>query len=148
MYQTLLITHSWSRWAVLILAIIVIVQSWIGWQNGQNFTNGHRKMSLFLLIASHLQLILGLLLYFVYSPNGMKAFEQGVGFVMTDSNLRFWAVEHISTMLIAIVLIQIGYSKAKRATDSVLKHKHLAIFTTIGIVLILLRISWTPLFRF
>lgn len=147
MYSFLLYAHSWTRWIVLFLIVAVVIQSWLGWLNQQKFTNTHRKFSLFLLIFSHLQLVMGLLLYFVYSPAVQQAFKD-FKFAMKDKTLRFWAVEHISMMLIAIILIQIGYSKAKRNKNDILKHKNLAIFTTIAIVVVLLRISWTPLFRF
>ncbi len=146
MYPYLVFAHSWLRWIFLALVVLVLVQSWLGYLNKQNFTEGNRKSSLFLLIATHLQLVLGLLLYGIFSPNTQQAFKD-FGAAMRDSNLRFWAVEHISVMLIGIVLIQIGYSKAKRATESQAKHWNLAIFTTIAVVLMLTRINWTPLFR-
>ncbi|TAE72745.1 MAG: cytochrome B [Bacteroidetes bacterium] len=147
MYSSLVFAHSWTRWIVLVLIVVVIVQSFLGWFNQQKFTSSHRKTSLMLLIFSHLQLVMGLLLYFVYSPNVQQAFKN-FKFAMKDKMLRFWAIEHISMMLIAIVLIQIGYSRAKRAKQDNAKHKSLAIFTTIAVVVILLGVNWTPLFRF
>ncbi len=146
MYSYLLFAHSWLRWVLLLLIVLVVVQSWLGYLNKQNFTEGNRKNSLFLLIVSHLQLVLGLLLYGIYSPNTQQAFKD-FGKAMKDANLRFWAVEHISVMLIGIVLIQIGYSRAKRATESQEKHWNLAIFTTIAVAIMLTRINWTVLFR-
>lgn len=147
MYSFLQYTHSWTRWIVLILIVLVLIQSWLGWLNQQKFTSTNRKSALFLLIFSHLQLVMGLLLYFVYSPNVQQAFKD-FKFAMKDKMLRFWAVEHISMMLIAIILIQIGYSRAKRIKNDTSKHKNLAIFTTIAVIVILLGINWTPLFRF
>ncbi len=147
MYPYLVYAHSWTRWIVLVLIVLVIFQSWLGWLNKQKFTNSNRKASIFLLIFSHLQLVMGLLLYFIYSPVVQQAFKD-FKVAMKDKSLRFWAVEHISMMLIAIVLIQIGYSRAKRASTDQAKHKSLAVFTTIAVVVILLGVNWTPLFRF
>jgi len=65
-----------------------------------------------------------------------------MGATMKDKNLRFWTVEHTSTMVLGIILITIGYSKAKRLSDAVAKHKSLAIFYGIGLLLILSRIPW------
>jgi predicted Na+-dependent transporter len=85
-------------------------------------------------------------LYFV-SPIISEALNSGE--VMKNPAYRFMAVEHISTMLLAIILIQVGRSLSKKATDAVVKHKRALIFFSIGMLLILSRIPWNaPLFRF
>lgn len=96
-------------------------------------------MALFTLIAAHLQLVFGLALYFV-SPITQAAFKSDE--IMSNATYRFYAVEHISIMLIAIVVITIGYSKSKRQTDDSKKFKTLSLFYAIGLVLALSRIPW------
>ncbi len=142
MYYTLLFIHSWLRWVVLILAIIVIVRSFSGWFGKKSFTKADNKNAIFFVSSMHLQLLIGLILYFVYSEVGYKAFQSGMGAVMSNKPLRYWAVEHISTMIIAVVLVQIGRTRSKRAKEAIQKHKNLAIFSLVGILLVLIRIPW------
>lgn len=142
MYYTLLFIHSWLRWVVLILAIIVIVRSFSGWFGKKAFTKADNKNAIFFVSSMHLQLLIGLILYFVYSEVGYKAFQSGMSAVMSNKSLRYWAVEHISTMIIAVVLVQIGRTRSKKAKEAIQKHKNLAIFSLLGIVLVLIRIPW------
>lgn len=143
MYYLSLFIHSWLRWGVLILALIVIFRSLNGWLNRKAYTPGDNLSAVLFISFMHLQLVIGLLLYFVYSPFGQQAFaNNGVGAVMKDGNLRFWAVEHITTMILAVVLAQVGRSRSKKAVEAIKKHKNLAIFTIIALVLVLIRVPW------
>src|SRR5690606_29530387 len=91
-----------------------------------------RKINLFAMISAHVQLLIGLILYFI-SP--------AVNFSnMGNAVTRYWNVEHISIMIISLVLITIGHSKSKKAVDAKAKHKAIAVFYTIGLVLILVGI--------
>jgi hypothetical protein len=104
------------------------------WQGRSGYTEGNRKLYLFTLIAVHTQLLIGLVLYFI-SPK--------VDFGLISEKLyRFYTVEHTAGMLIAIVLITIGYSRSKRATDAVKKQRLVGIFYGLGLVLILASIPW------
>jgi NADH:ubiquinone oxidoreductase subunit 2 (subunit N) len=100
------------------------------------------RISLFTLIVSHIQLLIGLVLYFV-SPYFSAFSEQGMGEIMKDSNLRLYLVEHPSIMIISIVLITMGYSKHKKKLSSTPKFKILAIFYTLALILMLSRIPWS-----
>lgn len=140
MYQLLVHTHSGLRWVVLATLIIVIVNS-IGKTNGSRaFTNKDRRLSMMALIFVHLQLIIGLILYFI-SPLVIFSGES-----MKNEILRFYLVEHLSLMLVAIILITVGYSRAKRAIDEGKKFKNILVFYLIGLILILISIPWP--FRF
>lgn len=140
MYTGLLHLHSVLRWAVLAVLLIVIVKSFIGWFGNKDYSKGDRKLSVVAVSATHLQILIGLILYFV-SPVVMRAMED-FGAAMKNAELRYWAMEHILVMLIAAVLITIGSAKAKRAADSVGKFKTQAIWFTITLILILSRIPW------
>lgn len=135
MHYTFLLLHSVVRYFVLILLLIVIVRSFTGWQNKKEFTGADNKFSLFLLIATHIQFLLGLVLYFV-SPIVIKS-----GASMKDPVARYWFVEHITIMLIAVVLITIGRSTSKRLAESTAKHKRLFVLNTIALVVIILAIA-------
>lgn len=134
MYEILQPLHSYLRYAVLILLIIVIVKSLIGWLGKQKYDKADNGLSLGLFISTHLQLTLGLILYFI-SPQ-----VQFVAGMMKDKTLRYWAVEHISVMLIAIILITLARITAKRMEGGTAKHRRMFIFNFIAFVLIVVSI--------
>jgi len=134
MYTGLLHTHSGLRWIALLLLVASVITALQKWQGQSGYTDGNRKLYLFTLISVHLQLVIGLILYFI-SPK--------VDFsMMSDKIYRFYTVEHITGMLIAIILITIGYSRSKRATDALTKQRLVAIFYGIGLLIILSMIPW------
>lgn len=135
MYPSLLLLHSALRYLVLLFLLIVIIRSYMGWQKKDAYTSGDNKLSLFLFIFTHTQLLAGLLLYFV-SP--MVVFS---GTSMKDSMLRYWLVEHNTMMLIAIVLITMARITAKKLADPVAKHKRLFIFNVIALFIIVAAIA-------
>lgn len=140
MYTGLLHLHSALRYLVLILLIISIIKAFSGWFGKRTFTASDRKLSLFTMIGIHTQLLVGLILYFI-SPT-VKAALADMGQAMQDAVLRFWAVEHISTNIIAIILITVGYSTAKRAEADRTKFIRIALFYLIGFILIMAVIPW------
>ena len=136
MYEGLLHAHSGLRWIVLVLIVWALFKSVSGWVGKKEFQKGDRLAALLALIFTHIQLLIGLGLYFI-SPK--VSFESGV---MESQLLRFYTVEHMSMMIIAIALITIGFSTAKRMADSVAKHKRIAIMYGIGLLLIIASIPW------
>ncbi|UYZ63558.1 hypothetical protein [Hymenobacter weizhouensis] len=153
MYPTVLLLHSWTRWLVVVFGLIALFRAFGGWQGRRPWAGADNGMGAAFVGSMHLQLLLGLLLYFGLSPLGLKAMENGMGAAMKDPQLRFWGVEHIITMVLAVVAAQVGRSLSKRATDPVLKHKKAFIWFAIALVLVLLMIPWgiwnpaRPLFR-
>jgi hypothetical protein len=135
MYNGLLITHSYLRYIVLILLVAVIIGSLIGVSSKKPYTETDNKLGLFLFISTHLQLLVGLILFFV-SPA-----VQFSGAAMKDATTRYWLVEHNTAMIIAIVLITLARSTSKRMTDSGAKHKRMLIFNLIALAIIIVAIS-------
>lgn len=135
MLDLLVLTHSVIRYFVLIFLLVVIVRSFIGWQQKSNYASLDDKFSLWLFIFTHTQLLIGLILYFV-SP--VVIFS---GASMKDSIARYWLVEHVSMMLIAVVLITMARITAKKMTEAVAKHKRLFIFNAIALIIILVAIA-------
>ena len=142
MYIGLLHTHSLVRWIMLILLVIAIFRAYGGWKSKRSFTPGDKKITLFTLIFSHIQLLIGLLLYMV-SPSVQTALGQhGMGAIMKDKFMRFWVVEHIMMMVVAIVIITIGYSLAKRAANDADRFRKIFIYFLISLLIILISIPW------
>jgi hypothetical protein len=135
MLDLLVLTHSVIRYFVLVFLLVVIVRSFMGWQQKSTYAAIDDKLSLWLFIFTHTQLLIGLILYFI-SP--LVIFS---GTSMKDSVARYWLVEHATMMLIAVVLITMARITAKKMTDVVAKHKRLFIFNTIALVVILVAIG-------
>jgi hypothetical protein len=140
MYTGLLHLHNLLRYVVVILLILAIVKSFAGWFGKQAYTNGDNKISLFLLISSHIQLLIGLVLYFV-SPIVASALED-FGGAMKEPVLRFWGVEHILSMIIGIAIITLGRIMAKRGSSDASKFRRQAVYFTLAFVLIFSAIPW------
>ena len=130
MYTGLLHAHSGLRWVVLILLIAAIFNAF-GKKNGGVWTAKDKKITLFAMVFTHIQLVLGIILYFM-SPK-----VQFVNSMINETTLRFYTVEHISLMLLAIVAITIGYRKSKRSLHDSEKFKIVALCYSIGLLLIL-----------
>jgi len=115
----------------MILVLLAIIQSLAGWFGKRPFTEGNRKINLFALISAHTQLLIGIVLYFL-SPFVLFSKE-----AMKDASLRYWTVEHISMMIFAIILITVGYSRSKRIVTAEGKHRAVAIFYLLAMVVII-----------
>jgi len=137
MYTFIQKFHSGWAYLALLLLVVAVVNSLIGWSSKKEFTARDRKIAMFGLIATHIQLLVGLILYFV-SPLGSAVFGQ-----MKDAALRLTSLEHPLTNIIAITLITIGWSKHKKAATNEAKFKSIAIFFALGLLLILSRIPWS-----
>lgn len=137
-YSFLQHLHSGFRYIVLALILAAIIGSLIGWLGKKPYTNGNRKLNLFALISAHTQLLIGIVLYFI-SP--LVQFNSDT---MKNNVSRYFTVEHWVMMVIAIVLITIGHSKSKKAATPEGKHKVVAIFYIIALLLILVGIILIP----
>lgn len=133
--------HSYWAYFVLFILIVAVANAFIGLNSKKEFKDKDLRISLFALIASHIQLILGFIAY--YTSTFYAAMRDlGMGEVMKNSELRKPLVEHPTMIIIAIALITIGFSKHKKKTSNSAKFKTIAIFYTIALVLILGVIPW------
>lgn len=133
--------HSYMAYIVLAVLVFAVVNALMGWLGKKDFTmHKDLRISLFALILSHIQLLVGLLLYFV-SANGLKAI-QTLGMGGLNASARLLAVEHPFINIIALALITIGWSRHKKFMESDKKFKTISIFYGLGLLLILSRIPW------
>jgi len=139
MYNFIQKFHSGWAYLALLLLVLAVGNSLIAMTSKKEFMPKDRKIALFALIATHIQLVVGLILYFI-SEVGMKAFStEGA---MKIPELRLMMLEHPLTNIIAITLITIGWSKHKKGATNEAKFKSITLFYGLGLVLILIRIPW------
>jgi hypothetical protein len=122
--------HSGFRYIILVLFIYTILQAFIGWLAGRPYTNRNRISNLVAMISAHTQLLIGIVLYFL-SP--LVQFNADT---MKNPTTRYFTVEHWVMMLIALVLITIGHSKSKKLVLPEAKHKIIALFYTLALLII------------
>ena len=131
MYNGLIHAHNGFRWLVVLFLVMAIIKSFSGWKNNKSFDKSDNLIALLLLSFTHIQFILGLVVYFM---SGKLA---SIGESMKDGALRFWSLEHGLLMIIAIALITIGRVSSKKAATDVLKHKKGVIFYSVAFLIIL-----------
>jgi len=130
--------HSSLRYVLLVILLIAIGQAFAGWFGKKPFTPGNRKSVLYTVVITHLQLVIGLVLYFMSDFVDYKNMSE----TMKVPVMRFFTVEHALMMFVAVVLITIGSAMSKRAATDLAKHKRVAILFTIALIIIIAAIPW------
>lgn len=133
--------HSSFRYVLLILLIAAIVNAFLKFRSKKAYGNVDDKLSLAAFVVSHFQLLVGMMLY-VISPVVKSAWSMGMGEMMGSSLHRFYAIEHIFGMLVALALVTIGRIRAKKQSDDVQKHKTTFLFYLIALIIIIATIPW------
>jgi len=148
MYAFLVATHNIVRWVVVILGLVAVFRAFWGWFGKKEWTASERKIGIFFTSAVDVQLLLGVILYFVFSNWGLKAIlNQGMSFVMGSPEYRFFAMEHAFFMILGVVFAHLGSMLPKKVDDSQSKFKRAAIWFALALLVILAGIPWTrPLF--
>jgi hypothetical protein len=141
MYTGFLHIHNTLRWLILISLAITLIKYLIGWLGNRPWKKIDNILGIVFTSLMDLQLLAGLILYFFLSPITKMALSD-FGAAMKDVDLRFYAVEHFSMMLIAVVLVHIGRAKSKKARTDQAKFKIASIFFLIALVLIITAIPW------
>ena len=139
MYTTVLAVHSWVRWIALIAVVGTTLAAVRGKVGGIDSLAD--RWGMVAMMALDIQMLLGLLLYFVVSPN-MKAILDNFGGAMKDPALRFWAVEHTASMFAAIALAHVGRVLARKAATPAAKRTRLLICFGLATLLIILGMPW------
>lgn len=153
MYLSALVVHNLLRWVVLALAVYVIFRAVAGLAGGRSWSSADAAGGRWFTISMDVQLLIGLLLYGVLSPITQNAFAD-MGAAMKDPVARFWAVEHLTMMLLAVAFTHIGRARTRRIPTDSGRHKAAAIFFGLALVALLAGIPWLgmadprPLVRF
>jgi len=141
MYSLFVALHSLFRYVVLIAGMLAAGRAVAGWFGTRPWTGRDDSSGRFFVIAVDTQALIGLILYGIVSPITYAAFSD-MGAAMKDATLRFYAVEHIFIMLLAVALVHIGRKRAQKAATDAAKHRTAAIFFGLALVLILAGIPW------
>jgi hypothetical protein len=140
LYSILLHAHSVGRWVVLLLLLIAIFNSMVA--GGRPFIKSDNTTGLLLTISADLMLLIGLALWY-FGPKGYQRIQtQGMNTVMQDPVSRFFAMEHIIAMIIAIIFIHIGKAQAKKKVADNIKHRRTVIWYLLALIVILISIPW------
>ena len=142
MFSVLLQVHNILRWVILLLLILSIIQSLIGWLKHRELREGDAKLWLFTMISVHTTLLIGLILLLFGRYGILSAgLPEGVN-LMQDKFYRFFWVEHPSGMLIATLLITLGRGQVKKQITDPLKYKRAFWYFLISLVIIMATIPW------
>ncbi|UAB76632.1 MULTISPECIES: hypothetical protein [unclassified Mesoflavibacter] len=142
MYSTVKMLHSYWAYLVFFMLVIATINALYKTFTNKEYEARDFRISLFTLIVSHIQFLIGIILWFVADYFG----EMSMGEIMKNSAIRNVAVEHPVAMLLAIAFITIGYSKHKKKLTSAKKLKTIAIFYSIALILVLAKIPWSTWF--
>mgnify|MGYP000079551659 CR=1 FL=1 len=140
--NTLQFIHSGWAYLVLLVLVLATFNALIKFFGDKEFDAKDFRISLFALIAMHIQLLLGIVLFFTKDYFGTISEMGGMSELMKNDSLRDKVIEHPLMMIIAIALLTIGYSKHKKKLVSRPKFKMLAIFYTLALILVLAKIPW------
>ena len=145
MYNTVKTLHSYWAYLVLLILIFATINALIKFIGKKEFHAKDFRVSLFTLIVMHIQLLIGIVLFFVSYYLSLIS-EMGMGSIMKNSSLRSNIIEHPITMILVVILITIGYSKHKKKLTSTSKFKTITIFYTLSLLLVLAKIPWNMWF--
>lgn len=138
----LLHLHNLLRWVIIILLITSIVVAYSGWQKKRAFTAGDKRIWLFTLIFSHITLVLGIYQW-LWGRTGMLSTELPEGIsIMKNKYLRFFWVEHPTFMILAILLITLGYRIGKKPLPDTVKFRRAFWMFAVALLMILLAVPW------
>jgi hypothetical protein len=144
MYEFFVAVHNILRWVVIVLGVIAVARSFWGWFGKKEWTNTERKIGVFFTSSIDIQLLLGIVLYFVFSNWGLKAIlDQGMSFVMGNAEYRFFGIEHAFYMILAMIFGHLGSALPKRVDDDQSKFKRASIWFGLALLLILAGIPWS-----
>lgn len=143
MLSTVKMLHSYWAYLVFFMMIVAVGNALIKHFGKKEYEPQDFRIALFTLIVSHIQLLIGIVVWFASDYFG----ENSVKEVMSNAALRSNAVEHPVTMMLAVALITVGYSKHKKKLTSAAKLKPLAIFYTIALILVIAKLPWSQWFN-
>jgi hypothetical protein len=140
MYPVLLAIHNIFRWVVVIMALVALFRAYSGWLGKREWVPADRAVGSFFAVSLDIQLLLGLLLYFLGSWFG--ALTADFGGAMRSDVLRFFTLEHAFYMILAVIVVHVGSVLARRAPESLFKHRRAAIAYSLVALFLIVGVPW------
>lgn len=144
MTSLMLVAHSWLRWAVLLLGAVALARAVIGRVSGRQWHPTDEAAGRWYTRAIDVQVLLGLLLYFGFSPLLTMA-GQDLGRAMATPAIRFWLVEHLTLMLVAVALAHVGVVRVRKATTDAARFGRAGLFFGLSLAAVLAGLPWPGL---
>lgn len=139
-YDVIKTVHSYWAFLVIIILTLIVINSIIAKFSGRAFNTKDLRLSLFGLIFSHIQLLIGFILYFT-SPWFNQFYQIGMD-LLKNAESRLYLIEHPLINIVAIIFITLGWSLHKRQLDSSKKFLRIGMFYGLGLTFLLSRIPW------
>ena len=140
-YSWTVLLHSWLRWAVILTTLMTLVGALQARSAGRAWTPADRRSSAIFVGMIDLQVLLGLVLYVWLSPVTDAAFKDFKA-AMHDPQLRFFAVEHITSMFIALIIAHTFSVLARRGKTPKQQHGRLALGAGLALLCFLVGMPW------
>lgn len=141
MYPTVLGLHNLVRWLVLLAGVWAVIVTWRGWLAGGTWTSNESRATKLFVGMLDLQFTLGLLLYFVFSPLTRAAFSD-FGAAMRDAPVRYFVVEHVVIMVLAVAVAHVGAAKVKKASTDAERFQRAAVWLGIALAAVAGFVPW------
>lgn len=145
MYSVFLSIHHYLSWGVVLVLILAAGKAWKSLLFKNRWTSTDTILASLLMVGADLQLLLGIVLYAALSPVTRQAFNN-FGAAIADPGIRFFAVEHIAMMVVAVIILYIVKSRVRKAQFNARKHRMSAIWYTVALALVLFSIPWGRIF--
>jgi hypothetical protein len=141
MYENALIAHNFMRWMALLLVLFAFVRALSGWMGDKPRNTLDRTAAMLAMIAVDLQFLIGLLMWFLWSPEVLAA-RENVSAAMKNSTLRYWLVEHPTFMVVAIAFVHLGKILANKAKAPRSQHSRAVLCFGIALALMVVGSPW------
>lgn len=143
-YSFALFLHSTLRWGVVLAGLIALANALNGWLRARSFTPADERLQRAFVGITDLQFLLGLALYFFFSPI-VDAFWDAPRAAMKERTLRFFGIEHVTSMVVAVALLHVGRVRAKKAPADRLRFRRFALTSFFALALMGAAIPWPGL---
>lgn len=140
MYELTLAIHNLLRWAVVLTGLAVVVRAAGGLSSSRPWSDQDDAGGRWFSLAMNLQFLVGLVMYLFVSPIAKSAMAN-MGAAMKDAALRFWAVEHVTMMILALGFVHMGRARVKKSAAGT-KHKTALIFFGLALLFVVLGTPW------
>lgn len=144
MYTAAIVLHSILRWGVIVLGVLAVTRALAGRTGGRAWTAADATPGRLYTIALDVQMLIGLLLYFVFSQV-LSVARADWGQAMGNATIRYWVVEHLSAMVIAIALAHVGTVRVRKAASDAARFGQAALFYGLSLTLVVIASPWPGL---